>query len=120
MNKRIKTISSATLLFLLGFAAVPDASAGFVPATRGTSVPIQNCVAEMGKYLDYGDASRVVHWIAEFDQRNLVEMVIRIKTSVYLNSDDGASRTYTASCVTGTMGDLVDFRIDTKKAVRQS
>ncbi len=111
MNNRIKTISSAAILFLLGFAASPDASAGFVPATRGTSVPIQTCVAEMGKHLDYGDATRVVHRIAEFDQRNLVEMVITIKTSVYLNGDDAAAVTYEASCVTGTMGDLVDFRI---------
>ena len=111
MNNRIKTISAAAFLFLLGFAAVPDASAGFVPATRGTAVPIQNCVAEMGKHLDYGDASRVVHWIAELDQRSLVEMVITIRTSVYLNGDDSAAATYEASCVTGTMGDLVDFRI---------
>ena len=120
MNNRIKTISSATLLFLLSLAAVPDASAGFVPATRGTSVPIQTCVAEMGKHLDYGDASRVVHWIAKFDQRNLVEMVITIETSVYLKGDDGATRAYTSSCVTGTMGDLVDFRIDVKEEVRQA
>lgn len=117
MNNRIKTISAATLLFLLSFAAVPDASAGFVPATRGTSVPIQNCVAEMGKHLDYGDASRVVHWIAELDQRNLVEMVITIRTSVYLNDDDVAAATYEASCVTGTMGDLVKFRLDAKGKV---
>ena len=118
MNNRIKTLSSATLLFLLGFAAVPDANAGFVPATRGTSVPIQTCVAEMGKHLDYGDASRVVHSITEFNQRNLVEMVITIKTSVFLHDDEAAARTYTTSCVTGTMGDLVDFRVDASEDVR--
>jgi hypothetical protein len=120
MNNRIKTISSAALLFLLGVAATQEASAGFVPATRGTEVPIQTCVAEMGKHLDYGDASRVVHWIADMDQRNLVELVIKIQTSVYLKSDDGATRAYTASCVTGTMGDLVDFRLDVKEEVRRS
>jgi len=118
MNNRIKTISAATLLFLLGFAAIPDASAGFVPATRGTGVPIQNCVAEMGKHLDYGDASRVVHRIAELDQRNLVEMVITIRTSVYLDDGDTAALTYEASCVTGRMGDLVDFRINPEGEVR--
>ena len=120
MNNRIKTLSFAILVFLLSFAAVPDASAGFVPATRGTSVPIQNCVAEMGKHLDYGDASRVVHWIADMDQRNLVELVIKIQTSVYLKGDDGATRAYTASCVTGTMGDLIDFRFDAKEEVHRS
>ena len=118
MNNRIKTISSATLLFLLGFAAVPDANAGFVPATRGTSEQIQTCVAEMRKHLDYGDATRVVHWIDELDQRNLVEMEITIRTSVYPASDDGVAKTYTASCVTGTMGDLVDFRMNADDEVR--
>jgi len=98
MNNRIKSISAATLLFLLSFAAVPDASAGFVPATRGTSVPIH-------------------HSITELDQRNLVEMVITIRTSVYLNGDDSAAKTYEASCVTGTMGDLVDFRINPESEV---
>lgn len=114
MNNRITTISAATVLFALGFAAVPDANAGFVPATRGTSDQIQACVAEMGKHLDYGDATRVVHWIAELEQRNLVELVIKIRTSVYLDDSADAAISYTASCVTGTMGDLVDFRLETK------
>jgi hypothetical protein len=67
MKNRIKTISAATALFTLAFTAVPDANAGFVPATRGTSDQIQACVAEMGKHLDYGDATRVVHWISDLD-----------------------------------------------------
>jgi len=120
MNNRIKTISTATLLFLLGFAAVPDANAGFVPATRGTSDQIQTCVAEMRKHLDYGDAARVVHWISDIDQRNLVEMVIKIKTAVYSEVGDEMPATYTASCVTGTMGDLVDFRLDAEEEARLS
>jgi len=120
MNNRISTLTAATVLFALGFAAVPDANAGFVPATRGTGDQIQACVAEMGKHLDYGDAARVVHWIAELDQRNLVELVIRIRTSVYFDDSEDAAMTYTASCVTGTMGDLVDFQLDDQNVVRLS
>jgi hypothetical protein len=120
MKYRIKTISAITILLALGFAAIPDANAGFVPATRGTSDQIQTCVDEMGKHLDYGNAVKVVHWIAELDQRNLVELVIKIRTSVYSEGNDEAVETYTASCVTGTMGDLVKFRLDDLKVVRLS
>lgn len=112
MNKRIKTISSVTALVLLGLTVVPVANAGTVPATRGTAEPIQACVAEIRKHADYDNAFRVVHTVAALDQKNLIEMEIRIETSVYLNSDDGVARKYTASCVTGIMGDLVEFDID--------
>ena len=111
MNGRIKTFSSAAAMVLLGFAIVPDAGAGSVPATRGTSEPIQACVAEIGNHADYGDASRVVHLVAALDQRNLVEMEITVETSVYMKNDVVA-REYTASCVTGSLGKLLKFHID--------
>jgi len=112
MNDRIKTISSVTFLALLGSAICSDAIAGSVPITRGTDKPIQTCVAEIGKHADYINASRVVHRISTLDQRNLIEMEMTVETSVYLSSDDDVAREYTASCVTGTMGDLLEFRID--------
>lgn len=112
MNDRFKAISSVTLLFLLGLSVCPDATASSVPAKRGTSEQIQTCVAEIAKHANYDNASRVVHWVAALDQRSLVEMEIRVETSVYLNSGDGVAREYTASCVTGTMGNLVKFHID--------
>jgi hypothetical protein len=111
MNDRIKTLGSATVLALLGLAIVPEAGAGSVPATRGTSAPIQACVAEIGKYADYGGASRVVHAVAALDQRNLVEMEIKVETSVY-TKDGAVAREYTASCVTGSLGKLLKFHID--------
>ncbi len=118
MNDRIKTLTSVTALVLLGFAVVPDANAGTVPATRGTSEPIQACVAEIRKHADYSDASRVVHTVSALDQRNLVEMEITVETSIYLKSDDGVARAYTVSCLTGTLGDLVKFRIDEQEQTR--
>lgn len=111
MNDRIKTISAITMLAILGLAVAPSADAGSVSAQRGTSLPIQACIAEISKNADYGNASRVVHWVASLDQKNLVELEIRIETSVYLNDDDVA-RAYTASCVTGALGDVVEFEID--------
>ena len=112
MNDRIKTISAIAMLACLGFALTPDANAGSVSIKRGTSKPIQTCVAEIGKHADYVNASRVVHRISELDQRNLIEMEITVETSVYLKDGDGVAREYTASCVTGTMGELVKFHID--------
>jgi hypothetical protein len=110
MNDRIKIISSITMLVILGLAGAPNADAGTVSAQRGTSLPIQTCIAEIGKIVDYGNASRVVHTVTSLDQKNLVELEIRIETSVYLKSDDDVATGYTASCITGALGRVVSIR----------
>jgi len=121
MNDRIKIFSSITMLVILGLAVVPDADAATVSAQRGTSLPIQTCIAEIGKNVDYGNASRVVHWVASLDQKNLVELEIRIQTSVYLTSDDDVASEYTASCVTGALGEILSFRfVSSQSAVSRS
>ena len=112
MNDRIKIFSSITMLVILGFAVAPNADAGTVSAQRGTSLPIQTCVAEIGRNVDYGNASRVVHRVTSLDQKNLVELEIRIETSVYLESNDDAASEYTALCVTAALGKVVSFRIE--------
>jgi len=112
MNHLTKTISSVTFLSLLGLAICPDAIAGSVPISRGTDKPIETCVAEIRKHADYVNASRVVHQISKLDQHNFIEMEMTVDTVVYLKSDDGVAREYTATCVTGIMGDLLEFRID--------
>jgi len=110
MNDRIKIISSITMLAILGLAVAPNADAATVSAQRGTSLPIQTCIAEIGKNVDYGNASRVVHRVTRLDQKNLVELQIRIETSVYLKSDDDIATEYTTSCVTGALGKIVSIR----------
>ena len=119
MNDRIKIISSITMLVILGLAVVPNADAATVSAQRGTSLPIQACIAEIGRNVDYGNASRVVHWVASLDQKNLVELEIRIQTLVYLTSDDDVATEYTASCITGALGDVVKFEIDATTSPRE-
>jgi len=116
MNDRIKTISAISMLLILGLAVAPNADAGTVSAQRGTSLPIRTCIAEIGKNVDYGNASRVVHTVTSLDQKNLVELEIRIETSVYLKSDDDIATEYTASCVTAALGDIVEFEIDATKS----
>jgi hypothetical protein len=110
MNDRIRIFSSITMLVILGFAVAPNADAGTVSAQRGTSLPIQTCIAEIGKKVDYGNALRVVHTVTSLDQKNLVELEIQIETSVYLKSDDDVATEYTASCMTGALGKVISIR----------
>ena len=111
MNKQIKLATSLTTMAVLGIAVISDANAKTDRFRHSTNKQIQTCVSEIGRHADYGDASRVVHRIVALKQRNLVELEIKVETSVHLKSDGDIARKYTASCVTGTMGDLVKFRI---------
>ena len=111
MNEVAKITISLTMLALFGFALPCNADAGSPRARHDTGEQIEACISEIGRHADYGDASRVVHWVARLNQKNLVETEIRIETSVYLNSE-APVREYAASCVTGTMGDLVKFRFN--------
>lgn len=111
MYDRIKIISSITMLAILGLAGAPNANSATVSAQRGTSLPIQTCIAEIGENVDYGNASRVVHRVTSLDQKNLVELEIRIKTSVYMKSDDDIATEYTTSCITSALGKVVSIGV---------
>ena len=107
-----KPLVSLTALFLLGLAVTCDAAAEADGVDHYTNEGIQSCVAEIRRHADFEDASRVTHWVTRLKQRNLVELEIRIETEVLVTGDNAATREYAASCVTGTLGDLVRFRID--------
>ena len=111
MNNRIKSITSLTIIALLGLSVVSEADADTSRFRQLTDAQIQVCVAEIGRHADYGNASRVVHEIVALEQRNLEEMEISVETSVYLQSDGDLPREYRVSCVTGTRRDLVKFNI---------
>ncbi len=112
MNTRIKPITSLITLALFTLAALGDANASSERSKRHTSEQIQACISRIARHADYDNASRVVHWIDTAKQRSLVEMEIKIATSVYLSNDNAVTREYMAFCVVGTMGDLIKFRID--------
>jgi len=113
VNYRIRTLTSLTLLAFLGLTVASDVNAAFGRDKDSADQQIQACVAEVGRHADYDDASRVVHRVFSLDQRNLVELVIRIETSVFSKADETIVRGYMASCVTDTMADVVRFRINT-------
>ena len=112
MNDRIKVSASLAILALLGLTVASDVNAAFGRDKDGADQQIQACVAEVGRHANYGDASRVLHRVSALNQRNLVELKIRIETSVFSKIDETIVREYAASCITDTMGDVVKFRID--------
>jgi len=112
VNFRIKTLTSLTALALFGLTAAADVNAAFGREKDSADEQIQACVAEVSRHANYGDASRVIHRVFSLDQRNLVELVIRIETSVFSKTDETILREYTASCVTDTMADVVRFHIN--------
>ena len=112
MDYRIKTLTSLTALALFGLTVTSDVDAAFGRDKDGADQQIQACVAEVGRHANYGDAARVLHRVSSLNQRNLVELKIRIDTSVFSKTDEAVIREYTASCVTDTMGDVVKFHID--------
>ena len=110
MNNHLRLLTSLTSLMVLSFSAISDAHAGASQLRNSTNKQIQSCVAEIGKHADFDDATRVVHWVIALEQKNLMELTIKIESAVYGQVGEEIIRGYTASCVTGTMGDLVKFR----------
>ncbi|MDH4124438.1 MAG: hypothetical protein OEW64_01425 [Gammaproteobacteria bacterium] len=107
-----KSTMALTALALFGLTLACTADAATQRGQRHTSKPIAACVAEIGRHADYSDAMWVVHTIYDLDQVSLVELKIRIETNVYLQPDRSVSRVYAVSCVTDTLGAVVDFRLD--------
>jgi len=112
MNDRGKTIVSLPTLALLGITMTCDAYAGTNRSERRTIEQVRWCVSEISKHANYDDASRAIHWVDELSQKNLVELEIRIETTVYATDGELVSRKYRTFCVVAGLGNLVDFRID--------
>lgn len=112
MNDRGKTLVSLSTLALLGVTIACDAYAGTNRGERRTIEQVRSCVSEIAKHADYNDASRAIHWVDRFAQKNLAELEIRIETTVYAADGELVSRKYRTSCVVVGMRNLVDFRID--------
>ena len=110
MSHRRKITTSLTTLALFGLSLACDSHASPREVPSRTYKYVQPCIAEIGKHANYEDASRVVHWVTKFDHRNLVETELRISTAVYLRGDKEVTREYLTSCVTASLGELVEFQ----------
>ena len=112
MNDRTKPIISLTTIALFGLAATCDANADTSQVNSRTDKQIEVCIAEIGKHANYANTSKVVHWVADLDQKTLKELQMRVSTTVYPANDSSESLEYETTCVTDVSGKLVRFRID--------
>ena len=117
--KSLKSLLSLSLVLLLGTTLSCDAKAAQSREQARIRQQLEACLAEIGRHADYNDATKVVHWVASFRQKNLVELRIVVDTTVVLTASD-LTRAYRASCVTDTMGEIVDFQIDTRRLDREN
>ena len=112
MTDRRKTVTSLITLVVLGLTMTCDVQADSAREQARTLNYLQPCIAEIGKHVDYADSTRVVHWVERLNQKNLVELEVLINTAVFGAGRDGAAREYQTLCITGSLGDVVKFRID--------
>ena len=112
MTNQGKSTLSLSMLALLGLTMTCDAYADTNRDQRRTMKQVRSCVAEIAKHANYDDASRALHLVERLKQKNLVELEIRIETSVYAADGEPVTRKYKTSCLVAGLGKLVDFRID--------
>ena len=112
MTNQGKSTLSLSMLALLGLTITCDAYADSNRDQRRMIKQVRSCVAEIAKHANYGDASRAFHLVERLKQKNLVELEIRIETSVYVADGEPATRKYETSCLVAGLGNLIDFRID--------
>jgi len=111
MNDRGRSAISLSTLTLLGLTVTCAANAGADREERRTIEQVRSCVSEIAKHADYADSSRAIHWVERLNQMNLVELEIRIETTVYSSDDQEVHRKYRSSCVIAGRNDLLKFRI---------
>lgn len=97
-------LAAAGLFFFGGQAAASD-SVG-IPFGR----ELEACVAEIGDYANYEDATRVRHLVSEV-RRRVNGYVLSIDTSVYTDTGDVATREYVTLCLARGDARPARFRI---------
>ena len=111
MFKHPKAVTSLTAIALLGLSVTCVAGADPDRYERRTQAEVRSCIAEIAKRADYEGASRVVHLVKDLRQKNLVEVELRIITSVYFEGTADETRQYETSCVVAQLGEVVDIRV---------
>lgn len=108
----LKCVKSVVLAVAVSIVALP-AVAEPVKSSKQNSKDreIQICIAEIGKRVKYGKATKVVHKVKE-QQKNIAEQLFRINTTIYGGINETAIGEYSSLCVTRGPIELVSFRID--------
>lgn len=107
-RKSVVSLSTAAIL-CLAFAF--NATAGTTRDKLRSQKNIETCIVEVNKNANYGEATRVVHWVVDTQQLSLATVRIRIETDVYSRETELATARYVSTCVTGSFGDVERFRI---------
>lgn len=71
---------------------------------------VKSCVAEVGNYANYNDATRVQHTVVKI-KNTFIGYVLTIDTDVFANSDEIAIREYASYCIAKGNDKPVKFRI---------
>lgn len=100
----IAAAASATIL-------VGGALANAAPNKVVYEKEVQSCISEVGRHADYDEATRVRHTVVLLEETRL-RYKFSIGTSVYTDSDEIATRKYTAYCVVLGDGTPVKFSIE--------
>ena len=95
-------------LTALGLAGIAEANSDRYK--KRLTRHVQTCINKIGERADLGKARKIVHWVANVERNNLVEISLDVETTVHVAEDD--VRIYRSYCVTGVQGSLVDFRME--------
>lgn len=112
MMNTTKTFASLAAITLLGYSVTAGADDSPDRDELRTQSEAESCVAEIAKRADYDGATRVVHLVTELRQKNLVEVELKIDTSIYQDEISGATRAYETSCVVAQLGKVVEVRME--------
>jgi hypothetical protein len=107
-----KTFASMAAVALLGSSLTAGADENQGRDELRTQSEAESCVAEIAKLADYDGATRVVHRVTELKQKNLVEVELKIDTSIYQDEVSGVTRGYETSCVIAQLGKVVEVRVE--------
>jgi len=114
----LKAKQLATLIVAAGgmFGLVSEAGAATVDEIKYGN-EVRSCVAEIGNHVSYERASRVRHDVTLVKPK-LLGYVMKIDTTVYSESADGAPRAYATYCVVNGNNKPLKFEISSADAAQ--
>lgn len=105
-HRSIAFLAALTTTFLIAHA-----NASMTRGERRLEKDILACVDEIGRQVDYGNASRVMHRVINYKQKSTIELSVKIESAIISRSDNLVVRRFEITCVTNSSHNIVDFRI---------